>query len=154
MGKFGLTPCGLNILSDISDSEEGVTQEGPSKENDGSRTRKDTVAVALDYDPESEFAPKVVAGGRGSVAEQILQIAFAQGVKVRKDADLAEMLSAIDIDSEIPIEAFAAVAEILTYVYRANGNMPDFVYEDMKAREEADQDTNSPDDKENKDTTP
>ncbi|MBL6933345.1 MAG: EscU/YscU/HrcU family type III secretion system export apparatus switch protein [Rhodospirillales bacterium] len=138
----------------MSDSEEGVTQEGPSKENDGSRTRKDTVAVALDYDPESEFAPKVVAGGRGSVAEQILQIAFAQGVKVRKDADLAEMLSAIDIDSEIPIEAFAAVAEILTYVYRANGNMPDFVYEDMKAREEADQDTNSPDDKENKDTTP
>ena len=72
---------------------------------------------------------RFVAGGRGSVAEQILQIAFAQGVKVREDADLAELLSAIDIDSEIPIEAFAAVAEILTYVYRANGNMPDFLKE-------------------------
>ena len=36
---------------------------------------------------------------------------------------LIEILSAIDIDSEIPIETFAAVAEILTYVYRANANM-------------------------------
>jgi len=40
---------------------------------------------------------------------------------VRKDADLAEILDALEIESEIPLEAFAAVAEILTYVYRANG---------------------------------
>jgi flagellar biosynthesis protein len=93
------------------------------------RKRTDAVAVALQYDADTEFAPKVVAGGRGAIAEQILQIAFAQGVKVREDADLAELLSAIDIDSEIPLEAFAAVAEILTYVYRANGNMPDFITE-------------------------
>lgn len=98
--------------------------------------RTDSVAVALDYDSGTEFAPKVVAGGRGAIAEQILQIAFAQGVKVREDADLAELLSAIDIDSEIPLEAFAAVAEILTYVYRANGNMPDFVTEATEAMEE------------------
>ena len=39
---------------------------------------------------------------------------------MREDADLAEVLTAIDVDSEIPIEAFAAVAEILSYVYRAN----------------------------------
>jgi len=113
-----------------------------NKENGAGETAKkgskrpDAVAVALQYEPDSEFAPKVVAGGRGSVAEQILQIAFAQGVKVREDADLAEMLSAIDIDSEIPLEAFAAVAEILTYVYRANGNMPDFVHEAMQEAHE------------------
>ncbi len=82
---------------------------------------KDTVAVALGYQPDSEFAPKVVAGGRGAIAEQILQIAFANDIKVREDSDLAQLLSAIDIDSEIPVEAFAAVAEILVYVYRANG---------------------------------
>ncbi len=80
------------------------------------------VAIALQYDPEKDNAPRVVAGGRGSIAEQILQIAFAQGLKVREDPDLAELLTAIDIDSEIPVEAFAAVAEILIYVYRANGN--------------------------------
>jgi len=104
--------------------------ESGAKANEGNN-RPDAVAVALQYDPDSEFAPKVVAGGRGAIAEQILQIAFAQGVKVREDADLAEMLSAIDIDSEIPLEAFAAVAEILTYVYRANGNMPDFISEEL-----------------------
>lgn len=80
-----------------------------------------SLAVALKYEPRSEYAPRVVASGRGSIAEQILAIAFAKGIKVREDADLVELLSAIDIDSEIPIEAFAAVAEILAYVYRANG---------------------------------
>ena len=44
---------------------------------------------------------------------------------MREDADLVEILSAIDIESEIPIEAVAAVAEILSYVYRANaGQVP------------------------------
>jgi flagellar biosynthesis protein len=79
------------------------------------------VAVALGYSPESQNAPKVLAGGRGAVADQILNIAFAQGVRVREDADLAQLLAAVDIGSEIPVQAFAAVAEILVYVWRANG---------------------------------
>src|SRR5512134_160305 len=79
------------------------------------------VAVALRYSPESQNVPKVLAGGRGAVADQILNIAFAQGVRVREDADLAQLLAAVDIDSEIPVQAFAAVAEILVYVWRANG---------------------------------
>lgn len=85
---------------------------------------KAPMAVALSYDADSGDAPTVVASGRGAVAEQILQIAFANGVRVREDPDLAELLSAITIDSEIPIEAFAAVAEILAYVYRANNQAP------------------------------
>lgn len=78
------------------------------------------VAVALSYD-EGDPAPRVVATGRGYVAERILEIAFAAGVKVRQDADLAELLAAVDVDSTVPLEAFTAVAEILTYLYRANG---------------------------------
>ena len=122
----------MNNLSNTKDSDTRAPQ-GPTTCENGSyadrkdHRRADTVAVALEYISESDFAPKVVAGGRGKVAEQILQIAFDRGIKVREDADLAEMLSAIDIDSEIPINAFAAVAEILTYVYRANGNAPDFI---------------------------
>ena len=80
----------------------------------------DAVAVALAREYPTDRAPKVVAGGRGQVAEQILQIAFQNGIKVREDANLAQLLTAIDIDSEIPLEAFAAVAEILIYVYQAN----------------------------------
>ena len=78
------------------------------------------VAVALEYVPGTERAPYVVASGHGAIAEQILQIAFAKGVKVREDADLAELLAAVDVDTEIPVEAFAAVAEILIYLYRVN----------------------------------
>jgi len=85
---------------------------------------KDAVAVALHQARETDRAPKVVAAGRGNVAEQILQIAFSQGLKVREDADLAQLLSAVDDGSEIPTEAFAAVAEILVYLYQANGDTP------------------------------
>ncbi|EGY01989.1 flagellar biosynthetic protein FlhB [Nitrospirillum viridazoti Y2] len=79
------------------------------------------MAVALQH--MAEGLPRIVATGQGAVAEQILELAFANGVKVRQDADLAEILSVIDIDSEIPIEALAAVAEILAHVYRANGRL-------------------------------
>ncbi|WP_353857626.1 EscU/YscU/HrcU family type III secretion system export apparatus switch protein [Azospirillum formosense] len=82
------------------------------------------VAVALKYELGDQSLPRVVATGKGHVAEQILELAFANGVKVREDADLVQILSAVDIDSEIPIEAIAAVAEILAYVYRANGTLP------------------------------
>ncbi len=102
---------GYPILSDSDTKSQGQAKTGP-------------VAVALAYGPESEFAPKVVAGGRGSIAEKILEIAFAHGIKVRQDADLAQLLSAIDINDEIPVEAFAAVSEILAYVYRASAVMP------------------------------
>jgi flagellar biosynthesis protein len=68
---------------------------------------------------------RLVAKGHGAVAEQILEIAFAQGVRVRKDTDLVEILDAIDLDAEVPLHALAAVAEILTYVYRANGLVAD-----------------------------
>ena len=78
-------------------------------------------AVALAHEPQREARPRVVASGRGAVAEQILQVAFANHVRVREDADLVEVLSAVDVDAEIPLEAMAAVAEILAYVYRANG---------------------------------
>ncbi|MEO5375554.1 MAG: EscU/YscU/HrcU family type III secretion system export apparatus switch protein [Alphaproteobacteria bacterium] len=79
------------------------------------------MAVALKYEHGVSNAPQVVASGRGAVAERILELAFASGVKVREDADLAQLLVAVDVDSEIPMEAFAAVAEILAYLYRANG---------------------------------
>ena len=95
-----------------------------SENNSESDDKKEAVAVALAHELVDDRPPKVVAGGRGHIAEQILEIAFANGVKVREDADLAQLLSSIDIDSEIPVEAFAAVAEILTYVYQANAGYP------------------------------
>ena len=93
----------------------------PDEKNEVKKQQK---AVAVAYEPATRQAPHVLASGRGAVAEQILRIAFAHGIKVREDADLVELLSHLDVESEIPLEAFAAVAEILAYVYRANGQMP------------------------------
>jgi flagellar biosynthesis protein len=82
------------------------------------------IAIALDAKGRDGAArprsPRVVATGRGPVAEQILAIAFEKGVPVREDSDLAQILAAVELDAEIPIDALAAVAEILSYVYRAN----------------------------------
>ncbi|MQX35226.1 EscU/YscU/HrcU family type III secretion system export apparatus switch protein [Roseospira navarrensis] len=103
----------------MSDPRSSARAAGPAAPS----RRTDAIAVALGYDPEGGRAPTVLASGRGTVAEQILSIAFAQGVKVREDADLAQILAAVEVDSEIPLEALAAVAEILSYVYRANGRL-------------------------------
>ena len=75
-------------------------------------------AVALTFDPVNRDVPRVVATGQGSVADQILNVAFEHGVKVREDANLVEILAKLDIGDEIPLIAFAAVAEILSHVYR------------------------------------
>jgi flagellar biosynthesis protein len=80
------------------------------------------VAAALSYQA-GRGVPRVTATGRGALAEQIVALAFANGVKVREDRDLAELLASIDIDCEIPTEALLAVAEIIAYLYRANGNL-------------------------------
>ncbi len=101
--------------------DDGPAWTVPQQKDPAGAGPPDSVAVALDHDADGGL-PRVVASGKGFVAEQILTLAFANGVRVRRDADLAQILSQIDLDSEIPAEAFAAVAEILAYVYKANGN--------------------------------
>ncbi len=86
------------------------------KEKKGRQT-----AIALKDRTAERQVPQVVAAGRGEIAEKILQLAFENGIKVKEDGALAEMLAAVELDSPIPSEAFMAVAEILYYVYRANG---------------------------------
>lgn len=81
---------------------------------------KKSVAVAISDSKRDDDLPRVTAAGRGKIAEQILQLAFDHNIKVREDSALANMLATIELDTPIPSEAFMAVAEILTYVYRAN----------------------------------
>lgn len=100
----------------VTDSEDGRT---PASRSPVPVAK----AVALEYERGQDTAPRITASGKGFVAEQILAVAFAHGVKVREDADLVEVLEKIEVDSPIPLEAFAAVAEILAYVYKANAGM-------------------------------
>ncbi|MCR4401006.1 MAG: EscU/YscU/HrcU family type III secretion system export apparatus switch protein [Syntrophomonadaceae bacterium] len=78
-------------------------------------------AVALRYDPEREEAPRVVASGKGHLAVRIEELAREAGVPLRQDDVLAEYLAALDLYQEIPPALYAAVAEILAFVYRLDG---------------------------------
>lgn len=77
-------------------------------------------AVALKYVPGESEAPVVVAKGRGKMAEAILDKAKENGVPVQEDAALVEVLSKLDLDEQIPSELYQLVAEVLTYIYRAD----------------------------------
>ena len=80
----------------------------------------DDYAVAVQYLPEAGKLPEVTAKGRGAIAAQILGIAAANGIPIERDPDLVTILRQLDVGSPIPTVAFAAVAEILAHLYRAN----------------------------------
>lgn len=74
-------------------------------------------AVALEYDP-LDMAPKIVATGRGRVAEKIIEEAESNDIPVHQDDKLADTLSKLDIGDYIPPELYEVVAEILVFVDR------------------------------------
>ncbi len=80
-------------------------------------------AVALRYRERDDDAPRVVAKGRGRLAERIREIAEQHGIPLHRDDDLLELLAEVDLDREIPVELYAAVAEVLSWIYRANGEL-------------------------------
>lgn len=81
--------------------------------------RPDKRAAALQYNPATGMnAPVVLASGVGRVAERILEIARSENIPVHEDAALVELLAKVEPGSEIPDELFAAVAEVLAYLYR------------------------------------
>jgi flagellar biosynthesis protein len=77
-------------------------------------------AVALKHDREREGAPRVIAKGEGFVAEKIKAEAVRCGIPLYRDDDLVELLAQVDIDRDIPSELYASVAEILSWIYKAN----------------------------------
>lgn len=84
---------------------------------------RETVAVALRYDPKGTDLPRVTAKGRGQIAQRIVELARAAGVPVREDPDLAQLLVRLEAGRAIPVEAFAAVAEILAALFRENARL-------------------------------
>lgn len=79
------------------------------------RETKPKQAIALEYDP-SEDAPKVIASGRGLLAERIIERAKEADVPIHQDSKLADTLSRLEIGEMIPPELYEVVAEILVFV--------------------------------------
>ncbi len=72
-------------------------------------------AIALEYDP-GDVAPKVIASGRGALAEKIIEKAKESDVPLHQDSKLAGTLSKLEIGDYIPPELYEVVAEILVFV--------------------------------------
>jgi len=75
------------------------------------------LAVALKYAP-GDRAPKVVAKGRGLIAEEIISRAKEHGVYVHESPELVTLLSQVDLDDHIPPALYVAVAELLAWLYQ------------------------------------
>ena len=83
---------------------------------------KSPKAVALKYDQKKDNAPRVVAKGRGELAEKITAVARANNVPLYEDKNLIQVLEALDLEMEIPPELYRAVAEVLAFIYRLNNS--------------------------------
>jgi flagellar biosynthesis protein len=82
---------------------------------------KRQLAVALHYDKTG--APRVVAKGRGSVGEKIIEVAKAHAIPIEENEVLAGALSNVELGDEIPAELYKAVAEVLIFVLRLSGRI-------------------------------
>ena len=78
-------------------------------------------AVALRYDKDKDHAPRVIATGRGEIAEKIIDIARAHNLPLYEDKNLVQLLEALELETEIPSELYRAVAEVLAFIYKLNG---------------------------------
>jgi flagellar biosynthesis protein len=87
------------------------------------KPEKPTRAVALRYDRAKDGAPRVVAKGQGTVADNIIAVAREHGVPLHEDPNLAATLNALDLETEIPPQLYRAVAEVLIFIYRLNGRL-------------------------------
>jgi len=74
-------------------------------------------ATALKYNESSDYAPKVIAQGKAQIAKNIIKIAKENNIPIKKDEDLVNMLSQIELNREIPEELYKSVAEIFSFIY-------------------------------------
>jgi flagellar biosynthesis protein len=83
--------------------------------------RKTPLAIALHY--QKPGAPRVVAKGRGEVGQRIIESARAHGVPIEQNAGLAEALSQVELDDEIPEALYRAVAQVLVFILKLSGRL-------------------------------
>lgn len=75
-------------------------------------------AAALRYNKEKESAPRLLAKGQGKSAENIIKIAELHNLPIKKDEDLIELLSKVELDKEVPAALYKAVAEVFSFIYK------------------------------------
>lgn len=93
-----------------------------------SYSKNQQMAIALAYGA-GEFAPRVVAKGKGLIAEQIIEKAKQHQVFVHESKELVALLMQVDLDDHIPPQLYLAIAEILAWLYRLENGLTDAPFE-------------------------
>ncbi|NPA59844.1 MAG: type III secretion system protein [Epsilonproteobacteria bacterium] len=75
-------------------------------------------AAALRYDASKESAPRLLAKGNGKSAQNIIKLAKLHDIPIKKDEDLIELLSKVELDKEVPEAMYKAVAEVFSFIYK------------------------------------
>jgi flagellar biosynthesis protein len=101
-------------MAEIKEALKNIKKKDQLQEAGGAKR----TAIALRYDVEKDAAPLVLASGRGVVADEILRIADENEIPLYENTKLADLLSKLELDAQIPPELFTLVAEVLFYVYQ------------------------------------
>ncbi|AJC92131.1 FlhB C-terminus-related protein [Campylobacter subantarcticus LMG 24377] len=80
--------------------------------------KKTKKAVALGYNKKDQNAPKILANAKGENAAKIISLAKENGIPIKENKDLVEVLSKLDLGDEIPPNMYKAVAEIFAFLYK------------------------------------
>ncbi|WP_419764974.1 MAG: EscU/YscU/HrcU family type III secretion system export apparatus switch protein [Arcobacter sp.] len=81
-------------------------------------------AAALKYKINEDNAPTMVAKGSGELASNIIKIAKDNNIPIKKDEDLVELLTKLDINQQIPSNMYKAVAQVFAFIYDLSKNNP------------------------------
>lgn len=93
-----------------------MTKDVNNKKADiNKKVDRNKTAVALEYNPE-ENAPKIIASGKGYLADKIIEAAQNDNIPIHEDAKLSASLSTLSIGDMIPTELYEVVAEVLAFV--------------------------------------
>lgn len=84
------------------------------------KPEKQLLAAAIQYEQDKDRAPRITAKGKGLIAEKIIELARESGIPIQQDPGLVQILCKLDIDEEIPVELYRAIAELLAFVYSIN----------------------------------
>jgi len=93
------------------------------------KPEKQILAAALQYEQDKDKAPKITAKGKGLIAEKIIELAREKGIPIQQNPGLVQILCKLDIDEEIPVELYRAIAELLAFVYSINERRREIPYQ-------------------------
>ena len=103
---------------------EKIKQNSSVKQELGQYSQQQQMAIALAYGA-NDLAPRVVAKGKGVIAEQIIQKAKQHQVFVHQSKELVALLMQVDLDDHIPPQLYLAIAEILAWLYQLENGLTD-----------------------------